>query len=204
MNQPARYDTVRPQARQGLKRRLKALVTRVSPTMAFLIQYARSTPKIRSKVARNVLFDEFLRGTSGPCLQIAIKDSYGRKYGENWVAVDKYDHGPQIDRHDDVQALGFPDESFNAVVCWSVLEHVPDPQQAIREMHRILKPGGSIWVQLPFLFPYHADPHDYWRVTPSGLRAWMRDFEEKSCGCDYWAGTSIVAATFFWGTKRKP
>jgi hypothetical protein len=58
-----------------------------------------------------------------------------------------------------------------------------------------------IWVQLPFLFPYHADPHDYWRATPNGLRLWMRQFEEVHCGCDYWAGTRIVAATFFYGVK---
>jgi ubiquinone/menaquinone biosynthesis C-methylase UbiE len=108
-----------------------------------------------------------------------------------------------IDRHDDIEALKFNDESFNAAVCWSVLEHVPHPQVAIRELYRVLKPGALIWVQLPFLFPYHASPNDFWRVTPSGLRIWMQDFEEIACACDYWAGTRLVAATYFYGKKRQ-
>jgi ubiquinone/menaquinone biosynthesis C-methylase UbiE len=100
-----------------------------------------------------------------------------------------------------VQSLDFPDEHFDAIVCWSVLEHVPDPIRAIAEMRRVLRPGGIIWIQLPFLLPYHADPHDYWRVTPSGLRQWMRDFDEVGCGGHYWARTKIVCSTFYYGRK---
>ena len=172
------------------------------PVPWFLLQYRRSSAKVRSDEPRAKLFEKFLASTSGDCLQIAVKDEVGRKFGPNWTSVDKYDHSSLIDRHDDVEDLQFPDNSFNAVVCWSVLEHVPHPQRAIAEMHRVLKPNGQIWVQLPFLFPYHADPHDFWRVTPNGLRVWMEAFDEIACGCDYWARTRMIAATFFWGTKR--
>lgn len=165
-----------------------------------MAQYYRSSTAIKSS-ERQRLFADFLEQTSGTCLQIAVKDEIGKKFGDNWISVDKYDNSPQIDRHDDIEDLQFPDDHFDAIVCWSVLEHVPSPQRAISEMHRVLKPGGLIWVQLPFLFPYHADPQDYWRVTPSGLRQWMQDFEELACGCDYWARTPIIAATFFWGVK---
>ncbi|MGE3779005.1 MAG: class I SAM-dependent methyltransferase [Pirellulaceae bacterium] len=130
-----------------------------------------------------------------------MKDEYGQKFGDNWISVDKYDQHDYIDRHDDIEALGFPDHSFDGAVCWSVLEHVPNPQLAISELYRVLRPGGLIWVQLPFNYPYHQGPHDFWRVTPAGLRLWMKDFVEISCGCDYWARTSIVSAAYFYGRK---
>lgn len=184
------------------KRKLKLLMAKAFPLPFFLLQYKISKKRICPDENRDKLFDEFLSNTRGRCLQIAIKDEIGKKFGDNWTAVDKYSESPSIDNHDDIQALSFPDSTFDAIVCWSVLEHVPDPHQAIREMYRVLQPGGIIWVQLPFLYPYHSSPHDYWRVTPSGLRMWMKDFEERSCGCNYWAGTSLVAATYFYGKKR--
>lgn len=180
---------------------IRRWLAKIMPLPWYVFLYQRTSGKIKSSTSRQELFDRFLSAASGPCLQIAVKDEYGVKFGPNWTSVDKYDYGPAIDRHDDVEALDFPDAAFNAVVCWSVLEHVPHPQRAIAEMLRVLRPGGTIWVQLPFLLPYHADPHDYWRVTPSGLRVWMRDFEEVACGCDYWARTHIVCATFFYGRK---
>lgn len=173
------------------------------PFLFYCIQYRRSSAKIRSKVSRQALFSDFLSKATGPCLQIGVKEELGRKFGPGWISVDKYDDRDFIDRHDDIQDLRFPDGSFNAVACWSVLEHVPEPHKAISEMRRVLRPGGVIWVQLPFLFPYHAAPHDYWRVTPSGLRVWMRDFEEIHCACDYWARTRLAAASFFYGRRPR-
>ena len=145
-----------------------------------MLIYSRSSSKIRSAVGREQLFRDFLAQTSGPCLQISVKGEIGRKFGDNWISVDRYDHSAVIDRHDDIHALGFPDGHFNSVVCWSVLEHVPDPQLAIAEMRRVLKPGGSIWIQVPFLFPYHADPYDYWRVTSSGTAPMDAPVSRKS------------------------
>jgi SAM-dependent methyltransferase len=184
-----------------LKTRVVRLLKRHAPLPFYLLTYRRSSSKIRSAANRERLFQDFLAQSSGPCLQIAVKSEIGRKFGDNWISVDRYDHSAVIDRHDDIHSLGFPDGHFNAIVCWSVLEHVPEPERAIAEMRRVLKPGGGIWVQLPFLFPYHADPHDFWRVTPSGLRQWMRGFDEIACGADYWARTTIITASFFWGRK---
>jgi SAM-dependent methyltransferase len=52
-------------------------------------------------------------------------------------------------RHGDAQALPFRDDSFDAAVCGFGLIHLPEPQKALSEMHRVLKPGGrvatSVW-----------------------------------------------------------
>lgn len=173
------------------------------PHFFYVLKYWRSASKIcGGKGERARLFSEFLGKAKGPSLQISIKDEIGCKFGSNWVSIDRYDQGPHIDRHDDIEHLKLPNASFEAAVCWSVLEHVPHPQKAIAELYRILKPGGLIWVQLPFLYPYHQSPHhDYWRVTPSGLGIWMEDFEPIACACDYWSRSRLVAATYFYGRK---
>jgi len=50
----------------------------------------------------------------------------------------------------DIQAVGFADNSFDGVFCVHVLEHIPDDGQALREIHRILKPGGVAVIMVPF------------------------------------------------------
>lgn len=186
----------------SISQTLKQTCRSLSPHSYYSLKYRRSSEGLRSpRGVRRQLFNEFLARCEGPCLQIAVKNQIGTKFGSNWISVDKYDSHDYIDRHDDVQDLGFDNASFNAAVCWSVLEHVPNPQKAVSELHRVLKAGGLIWVQLPFLFPYHFAPNDFWRVTPAGLRVWMENFEEIACGCDYWAGTTLVAASYFYGTK---
>lgn len=59
-------------------------------------------------------------------------------------------------RRIDVTSLEFADDSFDAVICNHVLEHVPDDQQAMRELRRVLRPGG--WALL--LTPLHDGPTD--------------------------------------------
>ena len=72
-------------------------------------------------------------------------------------------------KHADVQAdcrqLPFAGSSFDAVICAEVLEHVSEPPEVLRETSRILRPGGTLLATVPFLFPVHADPHDFGRYT---------------------------------------
>jgi SAM-dependent methyltransferase len=63
-----------------------------------------------------------------------------------------------------------PPSEFDVVVCEQVLEHVPDPCAAIRNLRRLTRPGGHILVSTPFLIRLHGSPDDYWRFTPLGLR----------------------------------
>ncbi|MBI1353801.1 MAG: methyltransferase domain-containing protein [Acidobacteria bacterium] len=65
--------------------------------------------------------------------------------------------------------LPFADDSFDVVVSQEVFEHLPDPWMALREVRRILKPGGRLYLQVPFVIGYHSGPADYWRFTHQGL-----------------------------------
>lgn len=74
----------------------------------------------------------------------------------------------------DAQCLPFPNDSFDTVILMDVLEHLPQPDAAIVEARRTLKLGGTLVVQVPFLYPLHDEPHDYQRWTVHGLRALLR------------------------------
>jgi SAM-dependent methyltransferase len=70
----------------------------------------------------------------------------------------------------DAAALPLADASMDGVVCLEVLEHVPDPARVLREIARVLKPGASAWLSMPFLYPVHDAPFDFQRYTEHGLR----------------------------------
>ena len=53
----------------------------------------------------------------------------------------------------DITRLPFADESFDVVICSEVLEHIPDLDQAVREIIRVLKPGKSLVVSVPRYLP---------------------------------------------------
>ncbi|RUT85512.1 class I SAM-dependent methyltransferase, partial [Mesorhizobium sp. M7A.T.Ca.US.000.02.1.1] len=80
-----------------------------------------------------------------------------------------------------LEKIPFRDESFDYVISNAVLEHVRDPFAAAREMTRVLKPGGEMFVHVPFLQPYHGFPHHYYNMTKDGLRSLFdRDMEVLS------------------------
>lgn len=83
----------------------------------------------------------------------------------------------------------YPDNHFNCIICLSVLEHIYDAKFVIREMHRVLKTGGTAYIAVPFMFGIHGNPDDYSRHTPSWWRLTM-----QSCGFT----TMIIEATV-WG-----
>lgn len=66
---------------------------------------------------------------------------------------------------------------FDHVLCTEVLEHTLRPWDAVREIRRILRPGGQAYVTTPFNFRIHGPLPDCWRFTEHGLRALFSTFE---------------------------
>jgi SAM-dependent methyltransferase len=58
---------------------------------------------------------------------------------------------------------------FDAILCIAVLEHVENPEEVVPELFRVLKPGGHLILEVPFLQPEHKVPTDFQRYTKDGL-----------------------------------
>jgi SAM-dependent methyltransferase len=86
-----------------------------------------------------------------------------------YVGVDVVDN-PAAELRGSVEALPVDDGSFDVVLCTQVLEHCDDPAQAVRELRRVLAPGGRVLASTHGVQVYHPSPQDYWRWTHEGLR----------------------------------
>jgi SAM-dependent methyltransferase len=69
----------------------------------------------------------------------------------------------------DIESIPVESNRFGVVVCTQVLEHLPDPLGAFKELARILKPGGELFLTTNLLFPIHGAPYDFYRFTNFGL-----------------------------------
>jgi SAM-dependent methyltransferase len=103
-----------------------------------------------------------------------------------YITVDL--HAPGVDVRCDITALDFEDESFDVVVCSHVLEHVRDDRAALKELHRVLRPGGVAYIQVPYDSdvptdedPSVTDPHERERRFGQfdHIRMYGRDLVER-------------------------
>ena len=80
------------------------------------------------------------------------------------------DRGGRADIIGDAQDVPLPDESADTVLFNEVLEHLEEPAVALAEAFRLLRPGGYVIVDTPFMWPVHEAPRDFFRYSPFGLR----------------------------------
>jgi SAM-dependent methyltransferase len=91
--------------------------------------------------------------------------------------------GPNVDLVADAHDMHMvADNSVDFVASVSVLEHVRYPQKVMKEIFRILKPGGIVYINVPFVFPFHADPDDFYRFSYKGIAILCEDFERVDSG----------------------
>lgn len=117
-----------------------------------------------------------------------------RRVGEGIINVDVVWH-PSVDLMGDGHNLPFVDECFDLVICTSVLEHMDDHRRGIEEIQRVLRKGGSVFFEVPFLYPFHADDpeqeKDYLRLSLPGLRRALGCFEELESGVSLGPGSTL-------------
>lgn len=77
-------------------------------------------------------------------------------------------YGCRPDIFADAHHLPIADNSVDAVACFEVMEHLSDPDRALSEIRRVLKPGGMAVLSMPFLYPIHDAPYDFQRWTGHG------------------------------------
>jgi SAM-dependent methyltransferase len=102
---------------------------------------------------------------------------------------------PHADLHGSIDAIPVEDGSFDVVLCLQVLEHVPDPGAAVRELRRVVKDGGRVLLSTHGIYPFHPNPDDLWRWTHTGLeRLFQTNAEWASVNVRPGAGTAATVA----------
>lgn len=106
---------------------------------------------------------------AGQCryrLHFAHTDYYGVDFGGG---EGQWDYS-RLDALARLEQLPFPDATFDYVVFTQVLEHVAEPLEILKELFRVLKPGGTMLMTAPLGFGEHQIPYDFFRYTRYGLR----------------------------------
>lgn len=75
----------------------------------------------------------------------------------------------------DGNRMPFDDEKFESIICTEVLEHTINAKNILEEMYRVLKPDGFLFFTVPFFWPLHCVPDDYFRYTPFSLSKIIKD-----------------------------
>lgn len=166
----------------GLKarklQRLKSLLRQDMPSESYPDHYDFLTPELRqefniidttavsSSTYRQAILDLIEKHKDGLILDCGAGSR--SIYFDNVVnfEIAKY---PSTDVRGVGEVLPFKDNSFDAVLSITVLEHVKDPWKCAKEILRVLKPGGDLYCVVPFLQPLHGYPHHYYNMSHQGL-----------------------------------
>lgn len=122
--------------------------------------------------AKRIIRNE-IRGKNVVALNLGSGNS---DFGNDLLNVDLLPY-QNVDIICDIENIPFKDNSVDYIINIAVLEHVPNPQKVISEIHRILKPGGKIYSFIPFMQPFHASPYDFQRFTFEGMKHQFREFD---------------------------
>lgn len=85
--------------------------------------------------------------------------------------------GLGVDRIENVHHLSLKNNSVGTVLILDTLEHVENVYQAVKEIYRVLKPGGIVIMSSVMNFPIHDYPSDYWRFTPKAFEILLKNFD---------------------------
>ena len=130
----------------------------------------------------------------GPEANILDLGSGGRCWGSTVVGMD-------IDRFANVGVVGdghqlpFADRVLDGIICTGVLEHVNDAEAVTREVWRVLRPGGMVYVAVPFIQGYHpasGTHQDFRRLTHIGLQHLFSSFEQVNFGVSGGPSSSLA------------
>lgn len=132
----------------------------------------------------------------GSHYQPGHEDSNDRRkffQGKEYIGCDLR-AGLGVDRIEDAYSLSFSDGSVGTLLMLDTAEHMAEPEKAISEAFRVLRDDGALLISVPFDYPLHGFPTDYWRFTASGMYTMLSEFPEKFV---FAVGPTVKPATVF-------
>jgi SAM-dependent methyltransferase len=130
---------------------------------------------------RRILLDKDLEKAKKYMKGVVLDIGGGRKKGNfkepddaNWIVLDI---GREFSPHilGDAQNVPLKSNTVDCVKCTELLEHIGYPEKAIDEISRVLKPGATLILSMPFIFNIHSDPYDFQRFTDEKLIRMLED-----------------------------
>ena len=119
------------------------------------------------------------------------------RLGDEFINVDVFPF-PEVDVIASARQLPFQDNSVDGIVSESMFEHVLNPNDVAKEMVRVLRPGGILYVSAPFIHPYHASPDDFTRWTTGGLKNLFEDLEPVETGIRSGPWSAFLLFLAYW------
>jgi hypothetical protein len=113
------------------------------------------------------------------------------RLGSRTINLDIQAH-PTVQVRADGHRLPFRDQAFSGVLLRGVLEHVRSAETVRDEALRVLKPQGFLYVEVPFLQPYHLSPEDHRRFTLAGLRSFLKEVKVVDSGVQIGPGSTLA------------
>jgi len=129
---------------------------------------AFSKRKIRNILKQYDHSDTILNLGSGPNYYMGRKDIIN-------IDIFAFD---EVDIVADAENLPIENNSIDFLINIAMLEHVKKPESVVKEIYRIIKPGGKILCYLPFIQPFHAAPNDFQRWTVEGIKTLFSSFNK--------------------------
>jgi SAM-dependent methyltransferase len=128
----------------------------------------RAAAKLVSQHARGVVLDA--GSGHAPYRELL------RRRGQQLLTIDIEDRSGDVTHIADIQHMPvIASGSIDTVICTEVLEHVPAPWDALKELERVLVPGGVLILTVPYLAPIHEAPNDFYRYTRFALERLLGD-----------------------------
>lgn len=133
--------------------------------------------------------------------EVCFMKHFEKLHGDQYITADI--ESPLAKVKMDIHHMPFEDNRFDVVLCNHVLEHVQDDRQALKEIHRVLKPGGFAILQIPFFEPVPDTTFEDNTITDPKEREKIfgQDDHVRKYGKDYvdrinQSGLKAVADTF--------
>ena len=102
----------------------------------------------------------------------------------------------KVDVFASLDNLPFQNNTFDTVLCTNVLEHVAENEKSFFELSRVLKNKGYIILSVPFLYPTHEVPHDFYRYSFYGLKYQMEKNGLKIVKAIPWGGIGMMILVY--------
>lgn len=113
-------------------------------------------------------------GAGGDCEEVIRQAAKNKSFQLDSIDIDPT-RKPTIIA--DIQTYSLEGSFYDAIFIPEVLEHLPSPQLALSNVYNALKSSGRVVASVPFIFPEHDLPHDYFRFTSSALRELFGNFQ---------------------------